>query len=65
MNAATATEWLTALAIGTAAFLPIAAATFAAGIDLPNLSRDGMRDTVERARLLLALAQHLETREVH
>ena len=65
MNAATASDWLTALAIGTAAFLPIAAAAFAAGTDLPNLSRTGAHNTTDRARLLLALAQHLESKEAH
>jgi hypothetical protein len=80
MPAATATEWLTAAAIGTGAFLPIAAATFAAGRDLPHVSLDPARhaahrvhDAAEQAALkarlrmaawLLAIAWHLEAKGV-
>lgn len=61
MNAATTPEWLTAFAIGAAAYLPIVAAVLLSGRDLPHLSAEPVRDTAERARMLLALARHLET----
>lgn len=79
MPAATAAEWLTAAAIGTGSFLPIAAAVHFAGHDLPHVSLDPARaaahrahdaaeQTALKARLrlaawLLVLACHLETKE--
>ncbi|MFF9205104.1 hypothetical protein ACF1AE_25450 [Streptomyces sp. NPDC014986] len=64
MNAATASEWLTAAAIGIAALLPVVAAVSLAGRDLPHLSTETVRDVAERARILLALALRLEIGEV-
>lgn len=62
MTAATTAEWLTAAAIGTAAYLPIVAAAAAAGTDLPDVPTT-VRDIPERTRFLLALAQLLDTRK--
>lgn len=63
MNAATTSEWWTAAAIGVVGFLPFVAAMLAAGADLPPVSTEPVRDVAERARILLALARHLETGE--
>lgn len=74
MNAATATEWLTAAAIGTSTLPLLAAAAAAAGSDwqLPHLSLAPAVETAEQAvqaaglraaAWLLVLAWHLETRE--
>jgi hypothetical protein len=63
VNAATASEWLTAAAIGTALYLPIVAAVLAAGTDLPHMPAGGPREVTDRARTVLALAQRLETGE--
>ena len=51
MPAATATEWLTAAAIGTGSFLPIAAAVYFAGSDfhLPHVSLAPARAAAHRA----------------
>lgn len=74
MPAATATEWLTAAAIGTSSFLPIAAAVLLADRDLhlPHVSLAGVENAAEQAALkvrlalaawLLVLAWHLESGE--
>ncbi|MFC9949232.1 hypothetical protein ACFVIN_01465 [Streptomyces prasinus] len=63
MNAATLPEWGAALTVGVVAYLPIVAAVLLSDRDLPHLPEAPARDAVERARLLLALARHLETTE--
>ncbi|MGN7137300.1 hypothetical protein [Streptomyces pseudogriseolus] len=74
MPAATATDWLTAAAIGTSVLPLLAAAAVAADHDwhLPHLSPAGVVDTAEHTAaqlrlhavaLLLLLAWHLEPKE--
>ncbi len=64
MHAATVTEWLTAFAIGTAAFLPGALLILALDHDLTAPAR-ALSDAAERAvdRLLLVLVTPIALKE--
>ena len=55
MNAATATEWLTALTAATGLFLPGAALILALDHDLNPGHVPAVRATADRARLVLAV----------